>query len=435
MARMKVLISGGGIAGNALAFWLSKLGHDVTVVEWFHTLRATGLQIDLRGHGIEVMKRMGLEQAFRSMAVPEQGLQVVDGSGRRRAFFPANKSGKGLQSFTSEFEIMRGDLCRLLYDRSKDRARYIFGTSIQSFEDRDGSVEVRLADGAIECFDLLVGADGVSSRTRRMMLGPDTPDPFFPIRGQFVGYFTMPRPIQEGDDSEYIATAYIAPGKRGIMTRRHSPDAIQVYAGCTTDAERLNHVRRGDVQEEKEALAEALQGAGWQTPDLVGGLMAADDFYLENLGVVRMQAWSRGRVALLGDAAYCPSANTGMGTTSAIVGAYVLAGEIERHCGPASQGVTDTTTDANGGAGSRDGLEAALRAYEDTFRPFMTQVVKDIDETSPWSKMMPSTPFGVSVLYFLVGVASFLRLNVIANYILREGIKWDLPEYKEILRD
>jgi 2-polyprenyl-6-methoxyphenol hydroxylase-like FAD-dependent oxidoreductase len=91
---MRVLISGAGIAGNALTFWLSKLGHDVTIVERFPNLRATGLQIDLRGHGIEIMKRMGLEQAFRSKPAPEEGLEV-DKSGRRRAFFPTNKSAKG----------------------------------------------------------------------------------------------------------------------------------------------------------------------------------------------------------------------------------------------------------------------------------------------------------------------------------------------------
>ena len=100
MVRLKILISGGGIAGNAVAFWLSKLGHDVTVIERFPNLRATGLQIDLRGHGIEVLRPMGLEEAFRSKIVPEQGLQVVDKSGRRRAYFPANKSGQGPQSFT-----------------------------------------------------------------------------------------------------------------------------------------------------------------------------------------------------------------------------------------------------------------------------------------------------------------------------------------------
>lgn len=162
---MKVLISGAGITGNALAFWLSKLGHDVTVVERFANLRATGLQIDLRGHGIEVMKRMGLEQAFRSKSAPEQGVQLVDKSGKRRAYFPANKSGSGPQSFTTDWEIMRGDLCNLIYDETESRTKYIFGTSIESVEEKNGSasVEVRFKDGKTDHYDLLVGADGVVS--------------------------------------------------------------------------------------------------------------------------------------------------------------------------------------------------------------------------------------------------------------------------------
>ena len=170
MAPLKVLISGGGIAGNALAFWLSKLGHDITVVERFPSLRTTGLQIDLRGPGIEVLKRMGLEQAFRSNAAREDGIQVVDKTGRRRAYFPANKSGKGPQAFTSEFEIMRGDLCRIIYDAAKVReVSYIFATSIERFENTGDGVEVWFSNGKTERFDLLVGADGQGSHTRKMM--------------------------------------------------------------------------------------------------------------------------------------------------------------------------------------------------------------------------------------------------------------------------
>lgn len=130
MAPLKVLISGGGIAGNALAFWLSKQGHGVSIIERFPELRATGLQVDLRGYGIETMRRMGLEEAFRAKSVKEQGLRVVNNSGRQIAFFRVNRSGKGLQSFTTDFEIMRGDLCRLLYDTTEDRAKYIFGASL-----------------------------------------------------------------------------------------------------------------------------------------------------------------------------------------------------------------------------------------------------------------------------------------------------------------
>ncbi|KAI0126192.1 hypothetical protein BJ170DRAFT_463368 [Xylariales sp. AK1849] len=431
MTGMKILISGAGIAGNALAFWLSKLGHDVTVIERFPNLRTNGLQIDLRGHGVEVLRRMGLEQVFRARSIQEQGIQVVDSSNRRRAYFPANKSGKGVQSLTTEFEIMRGDLCRLLHDATKDRARYIFGTSVESFEEKHKSVEVRLADGKTHQFDLWIGADGQGSRTRKMMLGPDADDGFIPLNGMYTGYFTTPRPIREGE--EYIATAYMAPGKRGFMTRRHSPHAMQVYMGCTTESERLKKAvaQRGDVKEEKEALAEIFQGAGWQTEELLESLRADNDFYLERIGLVKLDSWSRGLVALVGDAAYCPSVNTGMGTTSGIVGAYILAGEIGSHCGGSFDG-------KDGGYEAKDGLVEALEAYELKFKPFMDQVTKGLSgDSGAWTYMMPSTPLGITVFNFVIGIVSFLRLDVLAKYVLREdAVKgWDLPEYEELLRD
>lgn len=428
MSRLKVLISGAGITGNTLAFWLSKLGHDVTVIERFSSLRATGLQLDLRGHGIEVLKRMGLEQAFRSKSAPEQGVQVVDSSGKRRAYFPANTSGKGVQSFTTEYEIMRGDLCHIIYDAAKDRAKYVFGTSIESFKNKDSSVEVQFADGKTEDFDLLVGCDGQGSCTRKMMLGSEKSekaDAFYPIKGDCAAYFTLPRPIQEGEG--YMATTYMAPG-RFVMTRRHSPDQIQVYLiSYTGDTERLKGVRRGDVKKEKETFVELFQGAGWETDDILESMKDVDDFYCERLGVVKMDSWTHGRVTLAGDAAYCPSVNTGMGTTSGIVGAYVLAGEIGRHCG------SPNGEDADGGNSSKDSLKAALKAYEEKFQPFMQQVQEGVLEDKGWEGMM-SNQFGVTALNWFMAAASFFKVNIF-KWMLKEDVKgWDLPEYEEIRR-
>lgn len=419
---MKILISGGGIAGTSIAFWLSKLGHNITVIERFPSLRATGLQIDLRGHGIEVMKRMGLEEAFRANSAPEEGLQIVDKTGRRRAFFPANKTGKGEQSFTTDWEIMRGDLCRIIYDAGKERVRYVFGMSIDGLEETDGGVTVKFSDGKSESFDLVVGADGSGSQTRKMMLGSGAPDAFYPLGGGklHVAYFTAPRPMQEGE--QYLATLYMATANRGIMIRRHNPHAIQVLLGGTTDSVRLKNARRGDTREEKEAFAEVLQGAGWQSEEVITSMRNADDFYCERLGVVKLDSWSKGRVVLIGDAAYCPSANTGMGTTSSMVGAYILAGEIGRHCGA---------------DGTQDGLAAALKAYEQTFRPFMNQVQKGVLEDSQDGLMdsFMATPIGIGIFNYLAGMASFLKINP-AKWMMKENVKnWDLPEYKELLRD
>lgn len=425
MPSLEILIVGGGIAGISLAFWLSKLGHSVTLIERFSSLRATGLQIDLRGHGVEVMKRMGLEADFRAKAAPENGLQIVDKTGKRRAFFPANKTGKGIQSFTSEWEIMRGDLCRIIHAACEERVKWVFDTSIENMQeagDNEG-VKVLFTDGKRETFDLVVGADGQGSHTRKLMLGVNAPEAFIPIPGSYIGYFTIRSPIKDGE--EYIATTYIAPGGRSILYRRHSPHATQAYLICETSSDRLQNAR-GKMEEEKAAIKEIFQGAGWRTEEILKGLEKADDFYVEHLGLVKLDAWSKGSIALVGDAAYCPSANTGMGVTSAMVGAFVLAGEIGRHCASHSNtpnSPTSTTTQQD--------IRAALQAYEEKFRPFMDQVQKGVLENKA---NMPTSRFGIEVANCVLGIAAFFRLNVF-GWILKEDVRgWEMPEYEEMLK-
>ena len=364
---------------------------------------------------------MGIEQAFRSKIAPEQGIQVGDKSGRRRAYFPVNDSGKGMQNFTTEYEIMRPDLCRLLHDAAKDRVNYIFNNSVETFEETRNKVHVRFTDARTEDYDLLVGADGQYSHVRRLMIGLDKPDALHSLKDLYVAYFTAPQEMAEKEG--YMATLYLAPGRRGIMTRRHNPHEIQVYLGCTTDSEKLKNARRGDVKKEKEALAEVLEGAGWRSKEIVEAMMTADDFYCERMGLVKMDSWSKGRVVLVGDAAYCPTANTGMGTTCGMVGAYILAGEIGKHCGVSLQ--ADGTSQDN----ATDGLANALMAYDEKFRPFMDQVQKGVAEGS---SNYPSTAFTIGILNGLLGLASFLKINL-GKWMLKEDVKgWDLPDYAEL---
>ncbi|KAI0477968.1 hypothetical protein F4859DRAFT_520860 [Xylaria cf. heliscus] len=422
MPALRVLISGGGIAGNALAFWLSKIGHDITVVERFPSLRDTGLQLDLRGHGITVLKRMGLQEAFKAQVAPETGVQLIDKKGRRRAYFPMTAPGEGLQNFTTEFEIMRGNLCRLLHDAAVTcGTRFIFGTSIKSLENNDSSVAVQFADGKTNSFDLVVGADGVHSFTRRLMVGPDVDDGLRPLDGMFVGYFTMPRPMQEGE--EYCASVMLAPGNKGFMVRRSDPAFLQVYAGGRTDA--FKDVTRGDVKAEKAVLTDMLKGAGWETDTFLAAMNTDNDFYLERMAMVKLDRWFRGRVVLVGDAAWCPTANTGMGTTSGIVGAYILAGEIAKHCG---RGTTEP-----GKSKSEADIAKALATYDAKFRPFMDQVQKGIAEDNGFfGSSLMSSSLGISLVHFMAGVASFFKLNLGAM-MLKEQVKdWDLPDYKEL---
>lgn len=164
---LRVLIAGGGVAGQALAFWLTRGGHRVTVVERFPALRATGAQVDLRGQGIEAVTRMGLLNAVRDRRVDEAGVAFIDSRGRTKATIRANTSGRGRQTLTSEYEIMRGDLVRVLHEATRDDTEYVFGNGVDGFEQDDHRVFARFSDGSRGEFDLLIGADGQGSRIRR----------------------------------------------------------------------------------------------------------------------------------------------------------------------------------------------------------------------------------------------------------------------------
>lgn len=205
------------------------------------------------------------------------------------------------------------------------------------------------------------------------------------------------------------------------MSRRHSPDRIQVYlqAGAS-HSKRLEGAHQGGVKEEKRVMTDIFRGTGWQTEEILKKLQDADDFHCERLGVVKMPSWSSGRVVLVGDAAACPSAVTGMGTTCGIVGAYVLAGEIAKHCrGPAA----------------KEGLPLALKSYDEKLRPFVNQVQEGVVERAPlWQKLFPSTRLTIAMFRIFLAVFALLRLDAIASLFLREDTKaWGLPDYEEMV--
>ncbi|GKT50132.1 uncharacterized protein ColSpa_10313 [Colletotrichum spaethianum] len=418
MSSLKVLISGGGIGGPALAFWLAKLGHDVTIVERSPDLRVQGQQIDIRGQGVEVVRRMGLEQLIRAKVVNEAGITFVNAQGRPQATFEANKTGVGRQSFTSEFEIMRGDLVRILYQKTKDLGvKYVFGARIESFEQDSDSVTVCLSNGTTDTFDLLVGADGQSSRTRRLMLGPSAEDPFYPL-GLHMAFFTVPR---WKTDTNY-ATVCISPKKRTIMSRNDNPETTQAYlAICPPDdkTEKLlvDAERSRDITQQKQVWSELFRGAGWQADRFVDALQetgVSDDFYSVHIGQIRMDKHYKNRVALIGDAGYAPSALTGRGTSCAFIGAYVLAGEISKHCSTSSGRATD-------------GVPAALEAFDMEISALI-KTVQDIGIKPSW--IYPSSQWVITILYNILWLVTALRIDKILQRFQSDDVEgWKLPNY------
>ncbi|KAJ2958122.1 hypothetical protein NQZ79_g6223 [Umbelopsis isabellina] len=405
MAPLKVLICGGGCAGPALASWLARSGHHITVVERFSTLRASGAQIDLRAQGIEVVRRMGLLDTVRSKVVDQAGVSIVDEQNRSIATIMANRSGKGAQTFTSEYEIMRGDLVRILYDATKDNVEYIFGKSVEHFEQYDDRVEVRFSDGRTDTFDLLVGADGQASRIRKAILPPDAPEPYNRL-GIYMAYWFMPRTERDSN----MGKRYHSPGSRVIMSRSHNATETQ---GCFTikdDSEELKSLSKAPVEQQKEFWAQKFSGAGWETDRFIEGMKASDYFYCQEVLQVKTDTWYKNRVVLLGDAGYCPSPFTGMGTTASFVGAYVLAGEINRN---------------------PQNIPQALANYDKILRPF-------VDELQVLNRPLirltfPQSQLGISILHLIAGTVCYLRIPELAARFSKEDKGgWKLPDYPEL---
>lgn len=399
---LRVLVAGGGIAGQALAFWLTRGGHRVTVAERFPALRASGAQVDLRGQGIEAVERMGLLDAVRGKLVDEAGVAFVDARGRAKATIMANTSGRGRQSLTSEYEIMRGDLVRILHDATKDDTEYVFGVSVDGFEQDGQKVVAHFSDGSSGEFDLLVGADGQGSHTRRAILPADF-DPYW-RSGIHMAYWFVPRTASDSN----IRDTYMIPGGRQIMRRSHNPTETQVYFVMREKSEEASAMHREPVERQREFWAGRFRDAGWQTERFIGGMRTSPFFYSQEIVQVRTDTWSKGRVVLAGDAAHCASPYSGMGISGGLVGAYVLASEINRHPGD---------------------LPTALANYDRVLRPFVDEIQGEVNPRL-LRLGMPMTQRAIDAFQAATALACFLHVPDLAARFSKEdrGGSWQLPE-------
>lgn len=402
MSSLKILICGGGCAGPALAYWLARAGHKVTICERFEALRASGAQIDIRAQGIEAVRRMGLLETIRGKLVDEDGVSFVDAQGNVKGTLMANRSGKGAQSATSEYEIMRGDLVRILYDATKENVEYRFGMTVDSFEQDESSVNVRFSNGTSDTFDILVGADGQGSRIRKAILPADAPDPVRRL-GVNTAYFFIP--TEDGDTN--IRRTYHAPGGRMIFRRTHSPEETQVYFFLRDDSEDMSVISRAHVDKQKEFWRSKFQDAGWQTDRFLKGMETTKDFYCQEVVQVKIDKWHKGRVVLLGDAAHCASPFSGMGTTGSFVGAYILASEINK---------------------SPQNLEEAFTNYDKVLRPFVNEFQKI--NTTILRLAMPETQWGITILHLIAGLLFWLRIpQLVARFSSEDKGGLKLPKY------
>ena len=324
MNNGNILISGASIAGPALAYWLRRYGFTPTLIERAPAPRSGGQAIDLRGTARTVVERMGLLEDILRAHTGTHGMSVVNSAGKRLVSMGSDvQHGSG--GMIAEIEILRGDLVRILYEATRNDVEYIFDDSVTGIAQDDAGVRVTFARSAPRVFDLVVGADGLHSHVRRLAFGDESR--FTRDLGCNVAIFSTANAFNL-DGWELL---YHMPGKRGAAGK--SVGLYPVRANTETRAmfyfaAPQQNVDRNDIAWQKRLVAEAFSGEGWLIPQLLEAMVTAPEFYFDRVAHVHMDQWSRGRVVLLGDAGYCPSPMSGMGTSLALVGAYVLAGEL-----------------------------------------------------------------------------------------------------------
>ncbi|RYJ28965.1 oxidoreductase [Streptomyces sp. L-9-10] len=333
--RRKVLISGAGIAGPALAFWLNRYGYAVTVVEKAGTPRSGGYPIDVRGTALEVVRRMGILPQLRDAHVDSRRFTFLDGDGGEVASVNPHTVGgsvEGRDPEVRDLEVRRGDLTDALYTAVRDDVEFLFNDSVETLDQpvqssrsgrssRSGhGVDVTFRGGGRRAFDMVFGADGLHSRTRQSLFGPE--ERFHRYLGYCFAVFTMPNTFALSHEIMMWNT----PGRAAALYAVGDDDTVHAFLNFARPEPPSGALR--DPEAQRDLVAAAFADAGWEVPGMIAAMRDADDLFIDVVSQIRMPRWSSGRVALVGDAAYAPSFLTGQGSSLALVGAYMLAGSL-----------------------------------------------------------------------------------------------------------
>src|SRR6516164_1060064 len=319
MNSKTVLISGAGIAGPTLAFWLRAAGLQPTLVEHAPTLRSSGFVIDFWRLGYEIAERMGLATEIGRIGYHMRELRIVDSRGERVAGFGTSvfRELTGLRCVT----VGRSDLSRLLFEKIKGTMEVLFGGEIIGLKEEASAVRVQFKHADERQFDLVIGADGLHSKVRELIFGPE--DSFEKQLGYLVAAFEV-RGYRPRDEDVYVI--YSQPGR--MLGRFALRKDRTLFLFVFTEAERLSPI--ADLSAQKAILRERFNDGTWECPTILSELDHTHDLYFDRVSQIKMDCWSRGRVALVGDAAFCVSLMAGQGSALAMIAAYVLAGELAK---------------------------------------------------------------------------------------------------------
>lgn len=314
-ANPTVLISGAGIAGTTLAYWLARRGFRPTIVERAAGLRSSGNPVDVRGPAVEVAERMGVMPRLRQARTQVTAMSFVNGSGRQVG--RVNMRALRRASDSREVEVTRSDLAAILYEASQDSAEVLFGDTMTALHQDGDGVDVTFEKAAPRRFDLVIGADGLHSTTRRLAFGPE------PEFVRHMGLYVATMPLGGPADSPHDVVIHNAPGRMASLHPVHGR-ALAAFIFRHPAVADFNH---RDLAQHKRILADAYADDGWRVPELLDRARSAEDLWFDSVSQVRLDSWANGRIALLGDAASSVSL-FGDGSTLAMAGAHTLAEEL-----------------------------------------------------------------------------------------------------------
>lgn len=393
---MRIAISGAGIAGPTLAFWLGRSGHQVTLIEKAPTLRAGGYVIDFWGAGYRIAERMGLGPQLQTAGYAVRDVRLVDRGGHRvGGFSTAGIRRMAGGRFTS---LPRGDLAAMIYGTLPDDVERLFGESVAAIEQRDAGVEVGFDSGLSREFELLIGAGGLHSPVRRLVFGPQAG--FERDLGYRVAAFEA-RGYRPRDELVYVS--YGIPGR--MAGRFAMRDDRTMFLFIFT-ADQVSDADPCGTDEIRRVLGEVFGGAGWECARILQEIQNCDDIYFDRVSQITMNSWSDGRVMLIGDAAAAVSLLAGEGTGLAMLEAYVLAGEFNR-------------------AGSN--YREAFREQQRLLRPYIAGKQRSAQRFA--AAFAPRTSRGVWARNKL---SSLLSLPYVGEMLARQQLRddFDLPDYR-----
>lgn len=369
-ANKKILISGAGISGLTLAYWLQQHGFSPTVIEKRPNLNDRGYMIDFYGSGYDVAEKMGIieQLQIKSGQYPISKLEFVDQKGRPRARLDVAKFREVLNN--RYFPLMRGDLETVIYESVKDKVSIRFGTSINRLQVRDEAVEVEYSDGKSESFDLVIGAGGIHSNVRKLLWGDESQF------SHYLGFYVACSVIDNFFDTDNTFLGHFEPNLQASVY------SIGQNKLATFFAFRSDQLNTHSREQQKVLLAKRLDGLGWVIPQLVEGTKQADDFFFDAVAQIQLDNWYQDRVALVGDACQCLTLLAGQGASMGMAGAYLLADELQRAGGD---------------------YKIAFPAYQQRLKPEIDRRQKDARGLA--GSFVPRNNFEIAMAHLLFNVA------------------------------